>query len=141
MLNVTDREKNAIPKDMAKRGWRARFTIGERNEERNRSHHDSLSPDVAIMMLRTSSAGGSTSSRLSSQSCPALASANKGPQTSQVLVCDWNSSSFGPFRLPSRASLSRASNSVHCIPLFVSLGITSPAYRYVVIALQVPLDR
>src|SRR5215469_14240792 len=41
--------------------------------------------------------------------------------------------------MPSRASESSVSNSLHCIPFLVWSGITSPAYRYVVTALQVPL--
>ena len=45
-----------------------------------------------------------------------------------------------PLRTPSRASESSRSNSLHCIPLLVWSGITSPAYRYVEGALQVPLD-
>src|SRR5260370_29189703 len=35
-------------------------------------------------------------------------------------------------------SVSSESNSLHCIPLLVWSGITSPAYRYVVIGAQVP---
>src|SRR6266496_6452034 len=88
MLNVTESEKNAIPNDIANLGWRARFTIGDRNEAWNRSHHDGLSPVVSIRMLRTSSAGGSTYSSFASQASPAWASANIGPQTSQTLAYD-----------------------------------------------------
>src|SRR5450432_2208309 len=36
------------------------------------------------------------------------------------------------------ASASTRSNSLHCIPLLVWSGITSPAYRYVVRGVQVP---
>src|SRR5271156_1496884 len=36
------------------------------------------------------------------------------------------------------ASVSSESNSLHCIPLLVWSGITSPAYRYVVAGAQVP---
>src|SRR5438270_7016036 len=36
------------------------------------------------------------------------------------------------------ASVSSESNSLHCIPLLVWSGITSPAYRYVVRGVQVP---
>src|SRR5882757_8221548 len=40
--------------------------------------------------------------------------------------------------MPSMASMSSESNSLHCIPLLVWSGITSPAYRYVVRGVQVP---
>src|SRR5579862_1381148 len=90
-------------------------------------------------MLLTRLAGGSTSVRPFSQLRPASASASSGPHTLQALEWAWKRSSPGPLRTPSRASDNSRSNSLHCIPLLVWSGITSPAYRYVVAGVQVPL--
>src|SRR5208282_6098633 len=57
----------------------------------------------------------------------------------QTRTWAWNRSSSAPPRTPSIASMTRSSNSLHCIPLLVWSGITSPAYRYVAEGAQVPL--
>src|SRR4029077_11027904 len=73
-----------------------------------------------------------------SQLRPASASANSGPHALHTRAWAWKRSSPVPVRTPSMASVSASSNSLHCIPLLVWSGITSPAYRYVVGAWQVP---
>src|SRR5437879_3970008 len=152
MLNVIESEKKAMPNDIANLGWRAtaktRANIG-------RSHPAAASfqempsfrarvlsrPVVAIRMLWTRLAGGSTSSSDFSQRCPSSASASRGPQTAQAWACAWKLSSRLPLNACSTASLNSASNSAHCIPFLLSPGITSPAYRYVEAGAQVPCAR
>src|ERR1700682_3496250 len=141
---------------MAKRGWRTVSQIGPNTDPNSDacmcSHHEIRgwavraaahrrwvsTPVVDARMLLTKLAGGSTSVRPVSQLRPASASASSGPHTLQTWACAWKLSRPFPLRTPSRASESRTSNSLHCIPLLVRSGITSPAYRYVVGAWQVP---
>src|ERR1700722_452574 len=154
-VRPTDSAKNAMPNDMAKRGWRTVAQIGSlypESEACKRSSHQMCgwvaraftrrrwvsTPVVDARMLLTRLAGGSTSVRPFSQLWPAFASASSGPHALQVPACAWNRPSSVPPRTPSMASTSRESNSWHCIPLLVWSGITSPAYRYVVRASQVP---
>src|SRR5215469_10080113 len=143
-----------MPNDMAKRGCRTAAHIGSRYKACTCSHHATRgcgarviassrwvsTPVVDARMFETRLAGGSTSVRPFSQVRPASASASSGPHVLQVLACDWKRSSPGPLRTPSSASERSRSNSLHCIPLLVWSGITSPACRYVGGALQVPLD-
>src|SRR5271169_1526078 len=154
-VRPTDSAKNAMPNDMAKRGWRTVAQIGSRyakNDACTLSSRETLgwgartvtrrrwvsTPVVDARMLLTRLAGGSTSVRPFSQLRPASASANSGPHALHTRAWAWKRSSPVPVRTPSMASASRSSNSLHCIPLLVWSGITSPAYRYVVGAWQVP---
>src|SRR5580698_8732774 len=154
-VRPTDSAKNAMPNDMAKRGWRTVIQIGSRypdSEACTRSHHEICgwaapavtrrrwvsTPVVDARIFMTRLAGGSTSVRPFSQLRPASASANSGPHVRQTRTWAWKRSSPVPVRTPSMASVSRSSNSLQRIPLLVWSGITSPAYRYVVGAWQVP---
>src|SRR5229473_509395 len=124
-LSEIDNEKNAIPKDIANRGWRLTESTGAKtgpSQALISSNHEAwvslpanvrlLSyPVVATRMLCTRLAGGSTSASDFSQRRPASASASRGP------------------------------HSAHCIPFLLSPGITSPAYKYVVAGVQVPHAR
>src|SRR5499427_7571311 len=76
-VRPTDNAKNAIPKDMAKRGWRTTVHIGSRYEACTCSHHETRgcgarviacrrwvsTPVVDARMFGTRLAGGSTSMR------------------------------------------------------------------------------
>src|SRR2546430_16348915 len=98
MLSVMDSEKNAMPNDIAKRGWRATTNAGVNIGPSHRliaSFHEPAAPAwacvralarpvVAIKMLLTSLDGGSTSANAFNQRRPASASANNGPQTEQI---------------------------------------------------------
>src|SRR5579862_5370650 len=151
-VSPTDNAKNAMPNDMAKRGWRTVAQIGSRIEACKRSSHEVRgwragagaqrrwvsTPVVDARILGTRLAGGCTSVRPFSQLRPASASASSGPHARQPRAWAWKRSSPAPLRTPSRASVSNWSNSLHCIPLLVWSGITSPAYRYVVEGAQVP---
>src|ERR1700757_955055 len=90
-------------------------------------------------MLFTRLAGGSTSSSAFSQCCPASTSANSGPHFGHTRAWARKLTSRAPDNFPSSRSVSKASNSWHCIPFWLSPGITSPAYRYVGVAGLVPL--
>src|SRR5580704_14496863 len=155
-VRPTDSAKNAMPNDMAKRGWRTVTQIGSRypkSEACTRSSHETCgwltraftrrrwvsTPVVDARIAVTRLAGGSTSVRPFSQPRPASASASSGPHAVQLCACAWNRLSSTPLRAPSMASESRRSNSLHRIPLLVWSGITSPAYRYVVRGALVPL--
>src|SRR5579863_9467865 len=154
-VRATDSAKNAMPNDMAKRGWRTVAQIGSSAPETEActcSHHEIRgcgeraetrrrwvsTPVVDARIFVTRLAGGSTSVRPFSQLRPASASASSGPHALQLRAWAWNVSSAVPVRTPSMASESTRSNSLHFIPLLVWSGITSPAYRYVVGAWQVP---
>src|ERR1051326_6123881 len=153
-VRPTDSAKNAMPNDMAKRGWRTIAQTGSRSEACTCSSQEMRgwgtgkvarrrwvsTPVVDARIFATSLAGGSTSVRPFSQLRPASASASSGPHTLHVWEWAWNRSSWIPLSTPSRASASSTSNSLHCIPLLVWSGITSPAYRYVVTGAQVPHD-
>src|SRR5580693_7440935 len=145
-----------MPNDMAKRGWRTAAQTGSSTDPNSvactRSHQEMRgwrepavarrrwvsTPVVDARMFVTRPAGGSTSVRPFSQLRPASASANSGPHAEHTREWAWKRSSLAPVRTPSSASVSRASNSLHCNPFFVWSGITSPAYRYVVTDAQVP---
>src|SRR3984957_9767497 len=141
-----------MPNDLAKRGWRTVAQIGSNSEACTGAHQEMRggreravtrrrwvsTPVVDARMLLTRLAGGSTSVRPFSQLRPASASASCGPRSLQTLAWAWKRSSPVPLNTPSKASASRRSNSLHCIPLLVWSGITSPAYRYVVRGVQVP---
>src|SRR5258708_17872075 len=90
------------------------------------------------MILLTGLAGGPPPVRLSSKSRPASASASSGPHALQLRAWAWKRWRCVPLSTPSSASVRRASNSLHCIPLLVWSGITSPAYKYVAEGVQVP---
>src|SRR5579862_1350936 len=151
-VSPTDNAKNAMPNDMAKRGWRTVAQIGSRIEACKRSSHEVRgwragagaqrrwvsTPVVDARILGTRLAGGCTSVRPFSQLRPASASASSGPHARQPRAWAWKRSSPAPLRTPSRASVSNWSNSLHCIPFLVRSGITSPAYRYVVEGALVP---
>src|SRR5271165_1218897 len=152
-LRATDSEKNAMPKDMANRGCRTVAQKGCNASEAQactRSSHVGCcaatftrrrwvsTPVVDARIFVTRLAGGSTSVRPFSQLRPASASASSGPHVRQIRTWAWKRSSPAPVRTPSMASVSRSSNSLQRIPLLVWSGITSPAYRYVVGAWQVP---
>src|SRR5882762_5359300 len=151
-LSEIDREKNAIPNDMAKRGCRPTERTGAntgRSHPVNASVHEALPlgrtktrslsyPVVASRMLCTRLAGGSNSASDFSQRRPPSASANNGPHTAQTRAWARKLSSLGPVSVPSSSSISSASKSAHCMPFLVSPDITSPAYMYVVAAVQVP---
>ena len=99
MLSVMDSEKNAMPNDIAKRGWRATAKAGVNigpNHRLSASFHEPAVPRcacvralarpvVAIKMLPTRLEGGSTSASDFNQRRPASASANSGPQTEHNL--------------------------------------------------------
>src|SRR3984957_5070017 len=141
-----------MPNDLAKRGWRTVAQIGSNSEACTGAHQEMRggreravtrrrwvsTPVVDARMLLTRLAGGSTSVRPFSQLRPASASASCGPRSLQTLAWAWKRSSPVPLNTPSKASASRRSNSLHCIPLLVRSDITSPAYRYVVRGAQVP---
>src|SRR5579863_855117 len=154
-VRPTDSAKNAMPNDMAKRGWRTIVHIGSSTEACKRSSHElpgcatpagvlrrwESTPVVDARMFTTRLAGGSTSVRPFSQLCPASASVSSGPHALQLCAWARNRSSTTPVSTPSTASVSRRSNSWHCISLLGGTfpvrscfrsGITSPAYRYVV---------
>src|SRR5579863_5893607 len=150
-VKPTDSAKKAMPNDMANRGCRTAAQIGSRNEACRCSSHETRGWERAVTRRRwvstpvvdarifvTRLAGGSTSVRPFSQLRPASASASSGPHALQLRAWAWNVSSAVPVRTPSMASESTRSNSLHFIPLLVWSGITSPAYRYVVGAWQVP---
>src|ERR1700693_5904285 len=93
-LREIDREKNAIPNDMAKRGWRLMARTGAntgRSQAVTLSFHEASDwaltrvrllscPVVATRMLWTRLAGGSASTNDFSQRRPASASDSRGPQ-------------------------------------------------------------
>src|ERR1700722_18595543 len=158
-VKPTDSEKNAMPNDIANLGCRTVAQIGciwldiqASIPARTRSSHETFgcdpgawirkrwvsTPDVDARIFMTRPAGGSTSVRPFSQLRPASASANSGPHAEHTREWAWKRSSLAPVRTPSSASVSRASNSLHCNPFFVWSGITSPAYRYVVTGALVP---
>src|SRR5207302_7222980 len=99
------------------------------------------SAQVAARMFYARWAGSSTSVIDFSHRRPASISAKRGPQAEHARAWAWNRSSLSPPSVPSRASVSSASNSRHGIPSLVSPGITPPAYRYVVGGAQVPHAR
>src|SRR5207249_84324 len=126
MLNVIESEKKAMPNDIANLGWR---TTAKTGAYIGRSHPATASfqeipslrarvlsrPVVAIRMLWTRLAGGSTSSSDFSQRCPSSASTSRGPQTAQAWACAWKLSNLLPLNVCSTASLNSASNSAHFI--------------------------
>src|ERR1700685_3360001 len=144
-----------MPNDMANLGCRTAAQIGciwPESQACARSSHETpgcaadawmrrrwvSTPVVDARILVTRLAGGSTSVRPFSQLRPASASASSGPHAEHNRAWAWKRSGPAPISTPSSASVSRASNSLHCNPFFVWSGITSPAYRYVVTDAQVP---
>src|ERR1700722_397390 len=159
-VNPTDSAKNAIPNDMANLGCRMVPHTGSASPEAHactRSSHETRGwvvsagaprrplaiPVVDARTLSTNPAGGSTAVRDFSPLRPGSASTNSAPQLEHTLECSRKLSSLAPVSRPSIMSASKASNSLQIIPLLVfsslGSGITSPAYRYVVVGEQVPL--
>src|SRR5258708_37283769 len=156
-----ENEKKMIPNDITNRGCRTKVAAGLKKDADKEPHPPRVrspngivlpsvltasgrvltTPLVAARILWTRYAGGSTGSNANARShcCPACTSANIGPQIAQTRRCASKLSFRAGLNSPSSAPDSSVSNPVHSIPCFVSPGIRSPAYMYVVGGAQVPL--
>src|SRR5271165_628925 len=126
-------EKNAMPKDIAKRGVTTGANTGDSLPCRRCSQLSPFGacaargsgtwPMVCARMLCTRLRGGSASSSPFSQCRPMLASSTMVRQAGQESRCASKAARGEPCKVPSMASASRASTSTHCIPGWFSLAI------------------
>src|SRR5271157_959504 len=133
MLSSMVMEKNAMPKDIAKRGVTTGANTGDSLPFRRSSQlspfgawaaRDSGTwPMVCARMLCTRLRGGSISSSPFSQCMPMLASSTMVRHAEQESRCASKAARVEPCKVPSMASASRASTSTHCIPGWFSLAI------------------
>ncbi len=142
-----------MPNDMAKRGWRTVAQIGSSTEACTCSHHEIRgcgaravtrrrwvsTPVVDARIFVTRLAGGSTSVRPFSQLRPASASAKQRTARPAYPGVGLEAVESGPGQdAVNGVREQRARTRCTAFRYWCWSGITSPAYRYVVGAWQVP---